>query len=110
MFECFMLPLKFRKMRSDCHFTASVHPTPTPSARSIEISRTVAQSLTALYPTTRRSCHDEMNLHVEVFILDKVFASLPTPPFSADEKRLVAGNVYAHVWQQAMSGELGTAA
>ena len=40
-----------------------VNVTPTPSARSIEISRTVAQSSTALYPgsTTCRSCHDEMN-------------------------------------------------
>jgi len=53
---------------------------------------------------------EQTKADVEVFILDRVFASLPTPPFSADEKRLVAGNVYAHVWQQAMSGELGRAA
>jgi len=39
-----------------------------------------------------------------VFILDKVFAGLPTPPFTAEEKEMVAANVYAHVWQQAMNG------
>lgn len=31
---------------------------------------------------------------------------LPTPPFTAEEKELIAGNVYAHVWRQAMSGGL----
>jgi type I restriction enzyme R subunit len=30
-------------------------------------------------------------------------STLGSPPFTADEK-LVATNVYAHVWQQAMSG------
>ena len=47
---------------------------------------------------------------VEVFILDEVFAKLPTPPFTAEEKRIVAGNVYAHVWQQTMNSELAKAA
>jgi type I restriction enzyme, R subunit len=46
---------------------------------------------------------------VEVLILDKVFASLPTPPFTPDEKKVIAENVYAHVWQQAMSGEFARA-
>ena len=43
-------------------------------------------------------------MDVEVFILDEVFAKLPAPPFSAEEKKLVATNIYAHVWQQAMHG------
>jgi type I restriction enzyme R subunit len=47
---------------------------------------------------------------VEVFILDQVFTRLPTPPFTTEEKESVAANVYAHVWQQAMSGELARAA
>jgi hypothetical protein len=34
----------------------------------------------------------------------QVFGSLPTPPFTAEEKKLVADEVYAHVWQQAMTG------
>ena len=47
---------------------------------------------------------------VEVFILDKVYASLPTPPFTAEEKQAVAAEVYAHVWQQAVQGEFARAA
>lgn len=53
---------------------------------------------------------EQTKADVEVFILDEVFASLPTPPFTPDEKKTVAGNVYAYVWQQAVSGNLGTAA
>jgi type I restriction enzyme, R subunit len=51
---------------------------------------------------------EQTKADVEVFILDEVFAT--TPPFTAEEKRTVAGNVYAHVWQQAMNGELAKAA
>ena len=42
---------------------------------------------------------------VLAFIMDEVFTNLPTPPFTEEEKGLVANNVYAHVWQQAMSGQ-----
>jgi type I restriction enzyme R subunit len=47
---------------------------------------------------------------VEAFILDQVFVKLPSPPFTPEEKKLVADSVYAHVWQQAMSGEFVVAA
>ena len=47
---------------------------------------------------------------VEAFILDEIFIKLPSPPFTAEEKKLVAGNVYAHVWQQAMNGGFARAA
>ena len=53
---------------------------------------------------------EQTKADVEVFILDEVFASLPTPPFTADEKKAVAADVYAHVWQQAVSGEFARAA
>jgi type I restriction enzyme R subunit len=53
---------------------------------------------------------EQTKADVEVFILDEVFASLPSPPFTADEKKAVAANVYAHVWQQAINGEFATAA
>jgi len=53
---------------------------------------------------------EQTKADVEVFILDEVFASLPTPPFTPEEKKLVAANVYAHVWQQAMNGEFASAA
>ena len=53
---------------------------------------------------------EQTKADVEVFILDKIFAGLPTPPFTPEEKKLVAENVYAHVWQQAINGEFARAA
>jgi type I restriction enzyme R subunit len=53
---------------------------------------------------------EQTKADIEVFILDEVFASLPTPPFTPDEKKALASNVYAHVWQQAIRGEFATAA
>ena len=47
---------------------------------------------------------------VETFILDEVFLKLPSPPFTEQEKQLVANDVYAHIWQQAMAGRLRAAA
>ena len=52
---------------------------------------------------------EQTKADVEVFILDKVFASLPTPPFTPAEKKLVASNVYAHIWQQAVTGSFARA-
>jgi type I restriction enzyme R subunit len=52
---------------------------------------------------------EQTKADVEVYILNHVFANLPTPPFTAEEKESVAGNVYAHVWQQTMSGQLSSA-
>ncbi|MCY3941819.1 MAG: type I restriction endonuclease subunit R [Gammaproteobacteria bacterium] len=53
---------------------------------------------------------EQTKADVEVFILDEVFANLPTPPFTDEEKTAVAANVYTHVWQQAVSGEFARAA
>lgn len=53
---------------------------------------------------------EQTKADVEVFILDEVFTNLPTPPFTPEEKKLVAANIYAHVWQQAISGSYPTAA
>jgi len=44
---------------------------------------------------------------VQTFILDKICPSLPTPPYTEEEKELVAASVYAHVWRQAISGAPG---
>jgi hypothetical protein len=38
------------------------------------------------------------------------YAHFPDPPFSDDEKKLIAANVYAHVWQQAVSDGFGVGA
>ena len=53
---------------------------------------------------------EQTKADVKVLILDKVHASLPTPPFSPEEREAVAADVYTHVWQQAVSGEFATAA
>ena len=53
---------------------------------------------------------EQTKAEVVVFILDEVHTKLPSPPFTADEKKAVADEVYAHVWQQAVSGEFAEAA
>jgi type I restriction enzyme, R subunit len=53
---------------------------------------------------------EQTKADVEVFILDEVFARLPTPPFTSDEKKGLAARVYAHVWQQSMTGNFAPAA
>ena len=53
---------------------------------------------------------EQTKAEVKVFILDEVYASLPTPPFTPEEKQVVAAEVYAHVWQQAVRGGLAMAA
>ena len=53
---------------------------------------------------------EQTKADVEVFILNEVYASLPTPPFSAEEKKAAAAEVYAHVWQRAISGEFARVA
>ena len=49
---------------------------------------------------------EQTKAEVKVFILDELYASLPTPPFTAEEKKSAADDVYDHVWQQAFRGHL----
>jgi type I restriction enzyme, R subunit len=53
---------------------------------------------------------EQTKADLEVFILDEVYANLPTPPFTTDEKKALAASIYAHVWQQAVSGGFARAA
>ena len=53
---------------------------------------------------------EQTKAEMKVFILDEVFTSLPTPPFTSKEKEAVASDVYDHVWQQSVSGEFAMAA
>ncbi len=43
---------------------------------------------------------------VRVFILDRLYDSLPRPPFTDDETEDIASRVYDYVWQRSASGEL----
>ena len=45
-----------------------------------------------------------------VLIRDEVYTRLPSPPFTIEEKEAVAGEVYDHIWQKAVSGEFARAA
>ena len=47
---------------------------------------------------------------VKVLILDKLWESLPRPPFSDDDARVLADRVYDYVWQQSASGHRFSAA
>jgi type I restriction enzyme, R subunit len=53
---------------------------------------------------------EQTKANVEVFILDRLFEVLPTPPFTAEEKKQAADRVYQHVWQQSASGVFAAAA
>ena len=53
---------------------------------------------------------EQTKADVKIFILDEIFASLPTPPFTPEEKQAMAAEVYTHVWQQAVRGEFAMAA
>ena len=53
---------------------------------------------------------EQTKAEVQVFILDEVFSSLPTPPFTEDEMKAVASDVYDHIWQQAVNGNFAMAA
>ena len=53
---------------------------------------------------------EQTKADVEIFILDRLFEVLPTPPFTADEKKEAAARVYRHVWQQSASGVFAAAA
>ena len=53
---------------------------------------------------------EQTKADVKVFILNQVYASLPTPPFTNEEKGAVADEVYAHIWQQAVNDQFARAA
>ena len=76
-----------------------------------QASRDLLASITARLKELDRFWEKEQTkADVKVFILDKVYASLPTPPFTPEEKEAVAAEVYTHVWQQAVRGEFAMAA
>ena len=53
---------------------------------------------------------EQTKADVETFILDKIYADLPTPPFTEADKQAAADHIYRHVWQQAQRGGVARAA
>ena len=73
-------------------------------------SRDLLVSITARLAEVDRFWEKEQTkAELRVFILDEVFLTLPTPPFTTDEKNAAASTVYDYVWQQAVSGEFAIA-
>ena len=76
-----------------------------------QASRTMLASIKARLSELDRFWEKEQTkADVEVFILDEVYTRLPTPPFTVEEKKAVAAEVYSHVWRQAVSGEFARVA
>ncbi|UHD18317.1 type I restriction endonuclease subunit R [Thiocapsa bogorovii] len=63
-----------------------------------------------LSPMERWTEKEQTQAEVEIFILDRLYTELPSPPFTDDDKQEMAAVVYRHVWQQSVSGALGMAA
>ena len=73
-------------------------------------SRSLFDALNKLIAQRERWTEKEQTqADVEVLILDHVFATLPSPPFTEDEIQAVAKQVYQHVLQQSVSGHFGAA-
>jgi len=76
-----------------------------------QASRNLLASLEARLSELDRFWEKEQTkADVKVFILDEVYTSLPTPPFTDQEKEAVAVDVFAHVWQQAVRAEFARVA
>ena len=66
-----------------------------------QASRALLASIQKLIaPLEQWTQKDQTQAEVEVFILDRLFETLPTPPFSEEEKRGAAQRVYQHIWRQ----------
>ena len=53
---------------------------------------------------------EQTKADVEMFILDEIYVSLTTPPFTAEEKKAAADEIFEYVLQQAANGEFARAA
>ena len=42
---------------------------------------------------------------VKIFILDRLYESLPQPPFTEAETEDIASRVYVYVWQRSANGQ-----
>jgi type I site-specific restriction-modification system R (restriction) subunit len=73
-------------------------------------SRSLLESVRRLLgPLERWTEKEQTQAEVEVLILDRIFESLPTPPFDDDEKQEIARLAYQHIWQQSARGSFLTA-
>ena len=67
----------------------------------------LAELLRIIAPLDQWTEKEQTRAEVETAILDRVFM-LPEPPYTADDKDVMAKMLYEHVWQQSMSGGFGS--
>lgn len=70
----------------------------------------LASLIELLRPMEQWTEKEQTQAEVKVFILDRLFESLPQPPYSPEEAEAVAGHVYDYVWQRSAAGESFAAA
>lgn len=71
-----------------------------------QASRSLLASLRELLrPMTDWTGKAATQAQVRVFILDKLYETLPRPPFSDPETEEIAARVYDYVWQRSASGQ-----
>ncbi len=67
-----------------------------------QASRSLLASVQELIaPLERWTEKEQTQAEVQVLILDQIFGSLPSPPFTDDEKYEVAKRIYEHIFKQA---------
>jgi type I restriction enzyme R subunit len=52
----------------------------------------------------RRIEKEKTQAEVKVFILDRLYQELPTPPITSQEINITADRVFQYAWSQAASG------
>ena len=75
-----------------------------------QVQRALASIRSILADLDRFWEKEQTKGEVLTFILDAIYPNLPTPPYTEEEKELIAANVYAHASRQAMSGAPGWSA
>jgi type I restriction enzyme, R subunit len=71
-------------------------------------SKSLLESIQELIaPLERWTDKEQTQAEVEVKILDHLFETLPSPPFTDEDKQLAAKRVYQHIWQQSAAGTSG---
>ena len=63
--------------------------------------------LAVIAPLDRWTEKEQTQAEVETFILDKVYQTLPEPPYTPDDKAQVAQLVYQHIFEQSVRDGLG---
>jgi type I restriction enzyme R subunit len=71
-----------------------------------QASRSLLSSLRGLLkPMPKWLQNETTQAEVRVFILDRLFESLPRPPFTDTETEDIAARVYDYVWERSASGQ-----